>query len=211
MKRTLRRIPYASSPINVIGLLFGSFNPAHQGHVDISLRAKKILQLDDIFWIITPQNPFKAKHNLQPLAQRESVASHFAIRHNFRLGALEKKFHTYYTHDSIRRLICLHRQSRFVFIVGADILPRFLQWRAAHRLLRYVSFYVVSRPSYSNAINTSSFSFYYQSAKRRRENFVPFYTKNFPLWMADTHPRNPLSSSSVRQKHNRDIAKKNII
>ena len=121
----------AARPLRV-GLLGGSFNPAHEGHRYISLEAQKRLELDQVWWLVSPQNPLKARFGMAPLAERLARARAVAHHPRIKVLDLEARLGTRYTIDTLRRLV-LWPGHRFVWLMGADNLvqlPRWRQWRA---------------------------------------------------------------------------------
>ena len=120
-----------SRPLRV-GLLGGSFNPAHAGHRYISLEAMRRLELDQVWWLVSPQNPLKAVEGMAPLAERLAVGAAVARHPRIRVLPLETRLGTRYTADTIRRLAAWP-DHRFVWLMGADNLgqlPRWRHWRA---------------------------------------------------------------------------------
>ena len=132
-----------------IGLLGGSFNPAHSGHLHISRAALKRLGLDELWWLVSPQNPLKPEAGMAPLAERLETARAMAVDANIQVTDIEHELGTRYTADTLRALGKRFPEVRFVWLMGADILlqiPRWRQWRA---IFRMVPIAVFPRPSYS--------------------------------------------------------------
>lgn len=115
-----------------VGLLGGSFNPAHEGHRYVSMEALRRLGLDQVWWLVSPQNPLKPRAGMAPLAERLRRAGEVAGHPRIRALALESRLGTRYTVDTLRRLRAW-RGMRFVWLIGADNLaqmPRWRHWRA---------------------------------------------------------------------------------
>src|SRR5262245_50676046 len=88
-----------------IGLLGGSFNPAHEGHLHISLEALHRLQLDQVWWLVTPQNPLKPSHNLAPIEKRAAIAEELTAGvPQILITDIEKHLGTRYSRDTITLL-----------------------------------------------------------------------------------------------------------
>ena len=87
-----------------IGLLGGSFNPAHQGHRDISLAALKYLGLDEIWWLVSPQNPLKPVDGMAPFAERLKSAQAMARHPKIRVTDIESRLGTRFTADTLKAL-----------------------------------------------------------------------------------------------------------
>ena len=105
-----------------IGLLGGSFNPAHAGHRHISLEALKRLRLDRVWWLVSPQNPLKEKDGMAPLAEREAVAAAVADHPRIAVSSLETGLGTRYTIDTVQALKQRFPAADFVWLMGADNL-----------------------------------------------------------------------------------------
>ena len=121
-----------------IGLLGGSFNPAHEGHRHISLEALKRLGLDEVWWLVSPQNPLKTDDGMEPLATRVARARQIVGRHpRIRIDAPELVLGTRFTLDTVRALRRVYPRARFVWLTGADILPQFVDWRGWRELFGF--------------------------------------------------------------------------
>lgn len=134
-----------------IGLLGGSFNPAHRGHRGISLSAKRALALDEVWWLVSPGNPLKSVEGMAPLAARLASARRVARHAPIRPMAIETRLGTRYTVDTLRKLKRLYPQHDFVWLMGADNLAQFHRWRGWRDIARTVAIAVVARPGYEGA------------------------------------------------------------
>ncbi len=132
-----------------IGLLGGSFNPAHGGHRRISVAALAQLGLDEIWWLVTPQNPLKPVVGMAPLAARLASAAATARHPRIHAVAVERELGTTYTVDTIAALQRRFPASRFIWIMGADNLAQFHRWHDWRGLARRVPIAVFARPGYS--------------------------------------------------------------
>lgn len=134
-----------------IGLLGGSFNPAHRGHRRISLAALDALGLDEIWWLVSPGNPLKAgDDDMAPIEARLRSAEAVADGTRIRVMDFERQAGTRFTVDTLTQLIRRHPRFRFVWIMGEDTLPNFHMWRSWRRIARLVPIAVVSRPGYAH-------------------------------------------------------------
>lgn len=131
----------------LIGLLGGSFNPAHDGHRFISTEALKRLGLDEVWWLVSPQNPLKPTAGMAPLATRLASARAAAHHPRIRVLALESRLGTRYTADTLDRL---HRWRghRFVWLIGADNLAQMPRWRRWSDILARTPVAVFTREPY---------------------------------------------------------------
>ena len=136
----------AYSPGMRIGLLGGSFNPPHAAHRAISLFALKRLQLDRVWWLVTPGNPLKDPGHLHDLAERAAAARAVAGHPRIDVTCLESVIGTRYTVDTITYLRRRCSEARFVWIMGADNLAQFHRWQRWQRIAAEVPLAVVDRP-----------------------------------------------------------------
>jgi nicotinate-nucleotide adenylyltransferase len=120
----------AGQTLSRIGLLGGSFNPAHGGHRRISLFAAQALGLDAVWWLVSPGNPLKPKAGMAPLAARLASARKQARRASIVPTAIERELGTRYTIDTLRKLQQRFPQHRFVWLMGSDNLAQFHRWRS---------------------------------------------------------------------------------
>lgn len=138
-----------------IGLLGGSFNPAHGGHRAISLFALKALALDEVWWLVSPGNPLKPKAGMAPLAARLSHAHRVARRSPIRATAIEAELGTRFTIDTVKALPNRFPRHRFIWLMGADNLAQFAQWRDWRGISRQMPIAVIARPGYDGAARGS--------------------------------------------------------
>lgn len=131
-----------------IGLLGGSFNPAHSGHRHISLSAIDALDLDEVWWLVSPGNPLKPAAGMAPLAVRLASARRTARAARIRPTDIETRLGTRYTVDTLAALVRRYPRHRFIWLMGADNLGQFHQWRQWRRIARTVPIAVIARPGY---------------------------------------------------------------
>ena len=135
----------------VTGLLGGSFNPAHGGHRRITLFAMDALALDEVWWMVSPGNPLKPRAGMAPLAARVRSARLQARRAPIRVTAIERELETRYTVDTLRALLRRWPKRRFVWLMGADNLAQFHQWKDWRAIARLMPIAVIARPGYDGA------------------------------------------------------------
>ena len=138
-----------------IGLLGGSFNPAHRGHRATSLAAMEALGLDEIWWLVSPGNPLKPKQGMAPLAARVRAAQDVARRAPIKVTAIERDLATVYTIDTLRALKRRFRRRRFVWLMGADNLAQFHLWKDWREIAAEMPIAVIARPGYDDDAVTS--------------------------------------------------------
>jgi nicotinate-nucleotide adenylyltransferase len=145
-KRTSRWIapPGPVAPGLTIGLLGGSFDPAHGGHLYVSEIAKKALKLDYVWWLVSPGNPLKPAP--EPLVVRLARARKAARGTRIIVTGIEARLHTSFTIDTVTALKRRFPQVRFIWLMGSDNLEQFSRWRRWQRIASIVPIAVVRRP-----------------------------------------------------------------
>jgi nicotinate-nucleotide adenylyltransferase len=181
-----------------IGLLGGSFNPPHAAHRAISQFALKRLQLDRVWWLLTPGNPLKNHDGLHALAERAAAALKVADDPRIDVSCLEAVIGTRYTVDTIihlrRRVSGVH----FVWIMGADNLAQFHRWKDWRRIASDVPIAVIDRPPQSFRALAAPAA---QALARYRlpENQAPrLADQPAPAWVFLTGMKSNLSSTGLR-------------
>ena len=139
-----------------IGLLGGSFNPAHRGHRHISLEAMRALGLDELWWLVSPGNPLKeGAKDMAPFEARFASAERMARSTRIRVSDFEQRAGTRFTIDTVRLLKRRHPEHRFIWLLGSDTLPNFHKWRDWRCLAREVPIAVIRRPGYDLAAHAA--------------------------------------------------------
>ena len=135
-----------------VGLLGGSFNPAHRGHRRISLNAIRALGLDEVWWLVSPGNPLKqGRDDMAPFADRLASAIEMARRSRIRPTEFEGRIGARYTIDTLRALKRRFRKHRFIWLMGGDNLRNLHRWRNWRGIAREVPIAVIRRPGYDSA------------------------------------------------------------
>jgi len=132
-----------------IGLLGGSFNPAHAGHRHVARMAMRALRLDEVWLLVSPGNPLKPVKGMAPLAERLASARRIADGRRIVATDLERLLGTRYTADTLALLRRRFRRSRFVFVVGADNLVQLPRWKRWRGIARHVALAVLPRPGWT--------------------------------------------------------------
>lgn len=139
-----------------IGLLGGSFNPAHPGHRRISLAAIRALGLDELWWLVSPGNPLKAgDKDMAPFAARLGSARAMARRAPIRASDFEARAGTRFTIDTVLRLKRRYPRHRLIWLMGSDTLADLHRWRDWRRLAREVPIAVIRRPGYDRSVHAA--------------------------------------------------------
>ncbi|MDE2183889.1 MAG: nicotinate (nicotinamide) nucleotide adenylyltransferase [Alphaproteobacteria bacterium] len=141
------RPPGPVAPGLRIGLLGGSFNPAHAGHLYVAEIARRRLALDYVWWIVSPQNPLKPVEGMLPFEARYAAARALAAGNpRIVVTELERTLGSSYTLDTIKALRRRFAQVRFVWLMGSDNLEQFHRWRGWREIARRLPVAVVLRP-----------------------------------------------------------------
>ena len=189
------KVPLAA-PNMRIGLLGGSFNPAHAAHRQISLVALKRLRLDQVWWLMSPNNPLKAK--APDLETRIAVALEVAHHPKIVVTGFEAGRNSAYTVDTIRFLKRRYPSVNFVWLMGADNLVSFHRWRAWEALFRLVPIAVLDRPGYRLKARASRAAQRFASAALDETDAPGLLRMEPPAWTLLTLPLSSLSSTRLR-------------
>lgn len=185
-----------------IGLFGGSFNPPHEGHLLVSEIALRRLQLDQIWWIVTPGNPLKNHDQLAPLAKRiqwcEEIASNPAIR----VTAFEHSYPTRYTADTLALVKARHTTNNFVWIMGADNLAGFHQWQRWREIADMMPIAVIDRPGSTLSSRSSKAALALSRFRLPERNAPLLPILPAPVWTFIHGPRSVLSSTKIRNLSN---------
>ena len=179
-----------------IGLFGGSFNPAHAGHLHVARAGLRELALDQVWWLVSPQNPLKPA---QPSAQsRAETIRALPLPRDMRISHVESELRTRYTVDLLRTLTRRHPDKRFVFLMGADNLSQLPRWKSWREITRLVPIAVIARPGAGVRARLSPAA--RQLAPYRLPEARAHVLKDCepPAWTYLTLPLNPLSSSAIR-------------
>lgn len=135
-----------------IGLLGGSFNPAHSGHRAISIAAIEALGLDEVWWLVSPGNPLKDKaKDMAPFNVRFASARRMAGHAPIRVSAIETRLGTRYTVDTLAKVQKLYYGHDFIWLMGEDNLVNFDQWKGWRHIAKSIPIAVIARPGYDHA------------------------------------------------------------
>ena len=177
-----------------VGLMGGSFDPAHAGHLHISLQAFKRLGLDYIWWMISPHNPLKLA---KPAKMRDRVLWARAVAQHPKIVVtdIEHHLHTRFTIDTLGTLRILYPHIHFTWLMGADNLAQFHHWKNWQDIMNSLPIAVFARPGARlDALNSPAARIY-------RANRCPpkaLSTQTAPAWSFVDIPMHSGSSSAIR-------------
>ncbi len=181
-----------------IGLLGGSFNPAHRGHLEISRAALDRLGLDQVWWLVSPQNPLKSERGMAPLAQRLTGARRLARGPRLRAGALESVLDTVYSADTVTALARLFPRCHFVWLMGADNLVQISAWKDWETIFRTLPVAVFDRPSYSLGALAAPAARCFAGQRLPEAAARGLAGRTPPAWVFIHQRPNPQSSTRIR-------------
>jgi nicotinate-nucleotide adenylyltransferase len=182
-----------------IGILGGSFNPAHEGHRHISLIALKRLRLDRIVWLVAPQNPLKPEKGMAPFAERLEKARAMARHRSILVSDLEARLGTRYTFETVSQLTTLYPTARFAWLMGADNLATFHRWKRWKSIMRHLPVAVVDRPSYGLRAKRSVAAHRFSQVRLPEHRAAALLEYRPPAWVFLHAPLHPQSATRIRE------------
>ena len=178
-----------------VGLLGGSFNPAHEGHLHISAAARRVLGLDEVWWLVSPQNRLKSTHGMAPFAHRLAQARMLARKHRIIVSDLEAALGTVRTAETLAALQRRYPTIAFVWLMGADNLaqiPRWWRWTDVYHLVRVAVF---DRSPYSYRALAGAAAQRFAAARREPKRL---FAAGLPAWSWVPIRRHPASATAIR-------------
>lgn len=195
-------LPFAP-PGAKIGLLGGSFDPAHEGHVHITEAALRRFGLDRIWWLVSPGNPLKA-HGPAPLDQRIAWARDIMRNPRVEVTGIEAMLGTRMTRDTIAGLQRLYPGVRFVWLMGADNLVQFDRWEHWQDIAARVPIGVIARPGWRMPARFSRAARMLWRDRLPESRARQLALAPPPAWVMINVPLNKLSSSAIRARRRWD-------
>ena len=186
-----------------VGLFGGSFNPPHDGHAHVAETARKRLGLDRVIWLVSPQNPLKARHETADLGERMALVRKLAHGPAMIVSDAETRLGSAYTIDVVRGLKARFPGVHFVWLMGADSLASFHRWRGWTQIMREAPVAVVSRPwiSLKSRFSPAARRFAHARISSSQAGCLP--TAKSPAWVFLRGPLNFQSSTVLRERMRR--------
>ncbi len=181
-----------------IGLLGGSFNPAHEAHREISLMALARLGLDEVWWLVSPQNPLKPVAGMAAMPARLADARAVARHPRIRVTGIEARLGTVYTADTVLALRRRFPGLCFVWLMGADNLIQIDLWKGWQRIFNAVPVAVFARPSYCFRALAAKAAHRFAGARIPEGEAQTLARRRPPAWVFVHGRLNPLSASAIR-------------
>ena len=182
-----------------IGILGGSFDPAHAGHAHITREALKLFGLDRVWWLVSPGNPLKAE-GPAPMAQRLAHARKVIAHPRVTVTDIERRLGTRHTAQTLAALQGLYPGVRFTWLMGADNLAQFDQWQDWHDIMARVPVGVLARPGQRISARVSRAARIYRSARLGARAGQLLAAAEPPAWCFVNVPMVDVSSSMIRSR-----------
>ena len=182
-----------------IGLLGGSFNPTHEGHLHISLMAMQRLSLDGIWWLVSPSNPLKQPSDLASYESRLAGARAVVHHPRIKVSDFEARAGTRYTIHTLRALMRRFGGVRFVWLAGADILTQMPLWRDWDAIFRTVPIAIFDRPTYSLKALSGLVAQRFGRARLPARRAGKLTVSTPPAWTFIHGCHNPTSATKLRE------------
>ncbi|WP_224826345.1 nicotinate-nucleotide adenylyltransferase [Cognatishimia sp. MH4019] len=184
-----------------VGLLGGSFDPPHAGHVNITRQALRRFGLDQVWWLVSPGNPLKS-HGPAPLEDRLAACRRLMQHPRVRITDFEARAGTRYTAETIVALRLAYPGVRFVWLMGADNLAQFHRWQQWRWIMRTVPVGVLARPGDRLVARTSKAAQVFEGARLSGRASQLLAYAEAPAWCFINVPMVDLSSTAIRAQGN---------
>ena len=188
--------PYARAG-QVVGLLGGSFDPAHDGHVHITKAALERFGLDRVWWLISPANPLKTR-GPAPIGERMAAAKSVMQHPRVTVTDIEERLGTRYTAQTIVALQAAYPGVHFVWLMGADNLAQFHRWQDWREIMERVPVGVLARPGDRISARMSKTARLYRAHRLIGRASQLLARAEAPMWSFVNLPMSQSSSTAIR-------------
>ena len=183
----------------IIGLLGGSFDPPHAGHVHITKSALKRFGLDHVWWLVSPGNPLKA-NGPAPLEDRLQAARALMQHPRVLVTDIEAQLRTRFTAQTLAALRRRYPGVRFVWLMGADNLAQFHRWQDWRWIIETVPVGVMARPGDRISARLSKAARMYADARLPGHASHILGRMDAPAWSFVNLPMSDQSSTAIRER-----------
>ena len=182
-----------------VGLLGGSFDPPHRGHLYISMEAKKILSLDEVWWLVTPQNPLKIS---KPATYHERFKNCKKITKGtpIKIKEIEKKIDSQFTYQTLNYILKHYSGIKFFWLMGADNLINFHKWQNWRKIFSEISIVIFKRHGYNNNALKSIAYKKFLTSKIKDKSLNKIHFQKLPSWYLVNNKEVKISSSEIRKQ-----------
>lgn len=185
-----------------VGLLGGTFDPAHEGHLHLSREALKRLALDQVWWLVSPGNPLKKIDALPPAEERVAAAERVASHPRIQVSNIEEQLGTRYTVDTLAALQRVAPAVRFVWLMGADNMAQLPQWKSWETIMESVPVAVFDRPGYSLKALSGVAARRFARSRLPEERASVVVDTEPPAWVFLPIARHAATATAIRQEQN---------
>ena len=189
----------SAPPGQVIGLLGGSFDPAHEGHLHISRVALRRFGLDRLWWLVSPGNPLK-EHGPAPMEKRLAHARALVRDPRITVTDIEARLGTRYTADTLAELTHRYPGARFVWLMGADNMATLHRWQDWRFIMETVPVGVLARPGSRLSARLGPAARLYARARIPARQSQALARAEAPAWCFVNIPMRATSSSAIRAR-----------
>lgn len=191
--------PVPPAPGARIGLLGGSFNPAHEGHRHLSRLALERLALDAVWWLVSPHNPLKPVADMAPFTERLKLARALAAAEpRIRVTDIEEDLDTRFTADTLAALNRRFPRARFVWLMGADNFVQIPRWKEWEAIFAAVPVAIFDRASYAKEALAGEAARRFASHRLAEAEAERLAEANPPAWVFLHTPLHPASATAIR-------------
>ena len=180
----------------VIGLIGGSFSPAHAGHIEISKHAYKSLRLNEVWWIVSPLNPLKKNSELTNINNRVDFAEKLTKPDFIKVKLLENCGEKSYSINLITNLLCKFKDHKFIWLMGADNLTNFHQWYKYDEIINLINIAIFPRNKNLKLPNVFNELYFNNKVKESEINKLRYI--NPPAWSIIKMQKINISSTAIR-------------
>lgn len=182
-----------------VGLFGGSFNPPHSGHLLVAGIALRRLQLDQLWWMVTPGNPLKQHHDLEALDRRVQLSRDMVSNPRIKITAFEASYGLTYTAETLAFVKKYNPGVNFVWVMGADNLASFHRWQDWQAIASTFPIAVIDRPGSTLAYLSAPMAKKFSRARLDEGDADQLAAAKPPAWTFIHGPRSNLSSTAIRK------------
>jgi nicotinate-nucleotide adenylyltransferase len=182
-----------------IGLFGGSFNPAHEGHLYISQVALKELGLDEVWWLVAPNNPQKKASSLAPFNERVEGAKKITLGNPIKVLELERENNLYFTIDTVRFLNNEFPDNSFVWLMGADCFRDLHTWKSWQDIMAEIPIAVFPRPGFTTEALSGNAATKFKKNRLNASEAQNLVVTKPAAWVYIDCKESPFSGTKIRE------------